>query len=415
MICPYCDAQLADHTAQCPYCLANLSLSVNFDTPPEVPAAPDIPQMQDVTPPQPVQQNVQQPFQPNAPQAFPQNAQQPFQPNAPQAFPQNAQQPFQPNAPQAFPQNSQQPFQPNAPQSFQQNPQQPFQQPYQPNGPMPFQPPSSGGKKWVIPAVIGVLVCAGIAITAVLVIKNKDKDKNSSASSLLSSSESVAEKTTTKATTTQREAEITEAAGTDESSFEGTSAAIVPGTPPADDSQEALDAYYLPRGITMGMSPDEVAEVFARDYSVSVNSEPVKSTNGAGGDLYLYFFNTPPEGLGEYGAILNNTTVSIELFFDEDDELVQVDVYAGAVYNAESDDGLYGESLSDTLQSYNALQLGAKGFKEESIYEPYPFGEDEGNYHTHAFVNSDESRCLSISYYELDPDAHQYCAFYSYF
>ena len=59
--------------------------------------------------------------------------------------------------------------------------------------------------------------------------------------------------------------------------------------------------------------------------------------------------------------------------------------------------------------------LGAKGFKEESIYEPYPFGEDEGNYHTHAFVNSDESRCLSISYYELDPDAHQYCAFYSYF
>ena len=370
MICPYCNSQLSNDTKFCPYCDADLSFSMSFgehqnDMPAAEPPQPDIPQD----------------FQPNAPQGFQPNMPQGFQPDAPQGFQPNMPQGFQPNMPQGFQPNMPQGFQPNTVRNL-------------PPGPMPFQAPPSSGKKWVIPTVIGVLAAAAVVIGIAIAGKSDKKKTVSTADSSSSVSTAPA---------------VTVAPETSSVAFDTTS------VPPADltdedDSAEWLDQYYLPKGLSFGMSIDEATAVMKNQYA-AINSEPLISNTAQGDPIYEYFFSAPPASLGEYGTILDGREVSIELFF-EDDELTQVDVWSDAEYDEDLENGYYGASLTDTLTVYNSLQLGVKGFGD-SEYEPYPFGEENGNYHTHTYINDDADRALRINYIDLNDD--YYSAYYSYF
>ena len=416
MICPYCNSQLSNDTKFCPYCDADLSFSMNFGTDiSETPAA--APPQQ----PEPVQQPPQTPQMPDAfQQSFPQNGmQQGFPQNGmQQSFPQNGmQQGFPQNGmQQGFPQGGMQQgfpqggMQQGFPQGGMQQgfPQNGMQQ-VPPAGPMPFQgPPKSSAKKWVIPAVIGVLVAAGVAVGIALKSKTDTKSNTSTAESVSSAAEGSS--VLVSEPESSSEPDLSSA---DDSSVAEPSSSSVPVDPEAvSDSAEWLDYYYLPKGIYFGMSSDEANDVMLNSYS-PVNREPYISSASDDTPIYEYYFTGPPAELGEFGNILAGTTVSIELFFDEDDSLIQCDVWTDAEYDAEEKIGVYGGTLTDTLRYYNALQLGVKGFTGGSDYDPYPFGEDNGNYHTHTYINDDSDRALRINYTEIDEG--YYCAYYSYF
>jgi len=253
-------------------------------------------------------------------------------------------------------------------------------------------PQNKSSKKWVVPTIIGTVACAGIAAAVAFLPKHnntKQPDSSSEISSVISADSSSAAETsvTTKTTPASSTATTETTAASTRKKIE----------------RQTLDESYLPSGLYLGMSRPAADSIMVNAFH-PLNKEPSVRHSTSGNEIYKYFFSEVPEKIGLFKDALHNQQFSCELFFNENGELVQFEIWTNVAYKAEDNSGSYGGDPAKAAEAFEKMCSGLEGFADTAI--------ETGNEDDIIYKSDEKERGIQIKKTNTGDD--QYCAYYSY-